>query len=192
MCNHRRSTSGESASTCCRIPRTACCRFLVSLRRNWYSVATQKSQGTLSPDLVANSSMLHDRSLATGLRTSRTVNVLQMMKKSLQTKRESQSNEKPTQPLERSRFLVTDQVRCQEPRVVNGDGKRPRVENEAAPGDTTDTTEDVDPEVKRGVTDAPVEALPQVLGGIVDPPGLLPRRRGPPLCAAAAGLGEPE
>ena len=35
-----------------------------------------------------------------------------------------------------------DQMRCHEPRVVSGDGKRPRLEKEAAPGDTTDTTED--------------------------------------------------
>ena len=41
-----------------------------------------------------------------------------------------------------------DQVRGQGSRVVNGDGKRPRVENEAAPGDTTDKSEDVDPEAK--------------------------------------------
>ena len=66
-----------------------------------------------------------------------------------------------------------DQMRCQEPRVVNGDGQRPRVENKIAPGDTTDTTEDVDPEVKRRVTDAPVQVQPQVQGGIVYPPGLL-------------------
>ena len=35
-----------------------------------------------------------------------------------------------------------DQMRCHEPRVVSGDGKHPCVEKEAAPGDTTDTTED--------------------------------------------------
>ena len=41
MCNHRRSKSGESASTRCRRPRTACCRFLVPLRCSWRSVAFQ-------------------------------------------------------------------------------------------------------------------------------------------------------
>ena len=46
-------------------------------------------------------------------------------------------------------------------------------ENETALGDTTDATEDVGPEVKRRVTDAPVQAQPQVLGGIAHPPGLL-------------------
>ena len=51
--------------------------------------------------------------------------------------------------------------------MVNG--VRPRVKND---GDTTDTSEDVDSEVKRRVTDAPVQAQPQVLGGIVYPPGL--------------------
>ena len=34
-------------------------------------------------------------------------------------------------------------------------------------------TEDVDPEVKRRVTGASVQAQPQVLGGIVYPPSLL-------------------
>ena len=57
---------------------------------------------------------------------------------------------------------------------MDGDGRRPRVENEAAPGDPTDTAEDVDPEVKRRVTCAPVQVQHQVLGGIVPPPGLLP------------------
>ena len=60
--------------------------------------------------------------------------------------------------------------------MVSADGKRPRVEDEAAPGDTTDTIEDVDPEVKRRVTDAlvaPVQALPQVPGGIQNSPFLL-------------------
>ena len=45
---------------------------------------------------------------------------------------------------------------------MSGDGKRPRVENEAAPGDTMDTTADVDPDVKR-----------RVLGGTGYPSSLL-------------------
>ena len=65
-----------------------------------------------------------------------------------------------------------EQMRCLGPRVTNGDGKRPRVENEAAPGDTTDATKDVDPEVTRQVMDAPVPVQPQVPGGIVYPRGL--------------------
>ena len=42
------------------------------------------------------------------------------------------------------------------------------MENETAPGDTTNTSEDVDPEVR----EVPVQVHPQVPGGIVYPPGL--------------------
>ena len=47
------------------------------------------------------------------------------------------------------------------------------MENETALADTTDTVEDVDPEVKRRVMDALVQAQPQVLEGILYPPGFL-------------------
>ena len=120
------------------------------------------------------------------------MNVFQLMTK---TKRQSQSchlrNEKPilrvvVESLEKTMVSGEDpdQMRCQKPRVVNGVGKRARVEIEAAPGDTTDTTEEVDLEVKCRVTDAPVRAQSQVLGGIVNPLGLpLPRET-----SAAASL----
>ena len=44
-----------------------------------------------------------------------------------------------------------DQMRAEGQRVTYGDGKRPRVGNEAAPEDQMETTEDVDPEVQRRV-----------------------------------------
>ena len=72
---------------------------------------------------------------------------------------------------------------------MNGDGKRPRVENETSLGDTTNTTWDVDPEVKRRVTDVPVQAQSQVLGGSVYVPSLpLPQENFLPLFSVANGL----
>ena len=65
-----------------------------------------------------------------------------------------------------------DQVLDQDSQLLNCGGQRPRVENETPPGDSTNESEDVDPEAKRRVTDMLVQVQSQVRGGIMHPPGL--------------------
>ena len=85
-------------------------------------------------------------SLVTGLRTSQAVNGRRYRPRAA-----TWTTRNPSGHWKNYGFWC--QVRGQESREVNGDGKRTRVENETALGDTTDITEDVDPEVKRRVTD---------------------------------------
>ena len=59
--NHRRSTSGESASTRCRRPRTACRRFLVSQLVFSGNPEIPGNFVSDNPNLIANFSMLRDR-----------------------------------------------------------------------------------------------------------------------------------
>ena len=138
----------SDASTPSKRPKTVCCWFLVSLQCSWYSVAFQRFPGKLlsdNPELITNSSFLHEKRRWTSGDSS--------------DGRENEIDAVFGQPEcpKSAGHQATSGTHVPSLRhgcsMAQHEGRR-------------------HPEVKRRVTEVPVQAQPQVREGISYPPGL--------------------